>query len=196
MNHVQPKNREHNAPLCRGTNVCYSVFYNLANKLDEKLVLTGYEHKVIVATNINPKLVGASTKYGGVQKLESVTVAKLNAYVLNSEPQMQPQLFSSVTFTSNLYRLMIPMSSITGSRYLCTLEVVKAGLHSTLLQNIRLLQRHGPLTTVNVCHKPQPNFEGKIYVHTDKPWRVYYRKKKEAVRREEENKEVASADVD
>ncbi|CAG7897898.1 unnamed protein product, partial [Brassica rapa] len=43
--------------LCRGTNVCYSVFYDLANKLDEKLVLTGYEHKVIVATNINPKLV-------------------------------------------------------------------------------------------------------------------------------------------
>ncbi|CAN7045621.1 unnamed protein product [Brassica rapa subsp. trilocularis] len=47
-----------NLRIERGTNVCYSVFYNLANKLDEKLVLTGYEHKVIVATNINPKLVG------------------------------------------------------------------------------------------------------------------------------------------
>lgn len=36
-----------------------SVFSTtLANKLDEKLVLTGDEHKVIVATNINPMLVG------------------------------------------------------------------------------------------------------------------------------------------
>ena len=46
-----------------------------------------------------------------------------------------------------------------------------------------------------------PEFEledklGLIGGGNDKPWRVYYRKKKEAVRREEENKEVASADVD
>ncbi|KAL0853680.1 hypothetical protein Bca101_058832 [Brassica carinata] len=47
-----------NLRIERGTNVCFSVFDNLANKLDEKLVLMGDEHKVIVAININPKLVG------------------------------------------------------------------------------------------------------------------------------------------
>lgn len=44
-----------------------SVFSTtLANKLDEKLVLTGDEHKVIVATNINPKLVGGILPETGI----------------------------------------------------------------------------------------------------------------------------------
>ncbi|KAL0715565.1 hypothetical protein Bca4012_064887 [Brassica carinata] len=38
----------------------------------------------------------ASTKYSSVQKLESVAVAELNAYVLNSESHLQPQLFSFI----------------------------------------------------------------------------------------------------
>ncbi|CAF1702003.1 unnamed protein product [Brassica napus] len=37
---------------------CISVFDNLAELLDEELVMSGVEPKVSVATNINPKLVG------------------------------------------------------------------------------------------------------------------------------------------
>ncbi|KAH0850257.1 hypothetical protein HID58_025577 [Brassica napus] len=37
---------------------CISVFGNLAELIDEELVMSGVEPKVVVATNINPKLVG------------------------------------------------------------------------------------------------------------------------------------------
>lgn len=67
----------------------------------------------MVATNINPKFVGgclfyneslathgllkeffcggeAGSKYGGLKKLESVTLQELNSYVLNSTPHVRP----------------------------------------------------------------------------------------------------------
>ncbi|KAL0753801.1 hypothetical protein Bca101_091469 [Brassica carinata] len=47
-----------NAQLCRDGPACISVFGNLAELLDEELVMSGVEPKVAVATNINPKLVG------------------------------------------------------------------------------------------------------------------------------------------
>uniref|UniRef100_A0A0D3DLM9 Serine-threonine/tyrosine-protein kinase catalytic domain-containing protein n=1 Tax=Brassica oleracea var. oleracea TaxID=109376 RepID=A0A0D3DLM9_BRAOL len=47
--------------------------------------MSGVEPKVAVATNINPKLVGGSsstsTKYGGVMKIETLTLSELNAYI-------------------------------------------------------------------------------------------------------------------
>ncbi|CAN6933539.1 unnamed protein product, partial [Brassica oleracea] len=47
--------------------------------------MSGVEPKVAVATNINPKLVGGSsstsTKYGGVKKIETLTLSELNAYI-------------------------------------------------------------------------------------------------------------------
>ncbi|CDY49270.1 BnaA03g50830D [Brassica napus] len=84
-------------------------------QLHQKLEVSGLEPKVIVATNINPKIkisrlllnatpgttsfdnecldsqsvLAASTasKYGSVKKIERVTLAELNNYVLNSPPQ-------------------------------------------------------------------------------------------------------------
>ncbi|KAL0650206.1 hypothetical protein Bca4012_092897 [Brassica carinata] len=74
-----------NAQLCRDGPACISVFGNLAELLDEELVMSGVEPKVAVATNINPKLVGGSsstsTKYGGVKKIETLTLSELNAYI-------------------------------------------------------------------------------------------------------------------
>ncbi|KAF3521706.1 hypothetical protein F2Q69_00048212 [Brassica cretica] len=47
-----------NAQLCRDGPACISVSGNLAELLDEELVMSSVEPKVAVATNINPKLVG------------------------------------------------------------------------------------------------------------------------------------------
>ncbi|KAH0940075.1 hypothetical protein HID58_007536, partial [Brassica napus] len=161
--------RQHNAPLCRGTNVCYSVFYNLANKLDEKLVLTGYEHKVIVATNINPKLVGVvnncncyfykispsrlflnDTSLHIFILTKSVSLAKTSWMRMLVLPKPQPSMAVSrnwnlLQLQSLMHMLMIPMSSITGSRYLCTLEVVRTGSASHVLnaeQNFKEISYH------------------------------------------------------
>ncbi|WZZ20912.1 hypothetical protein YC2023_122299 [Brassica napus] len=44
----------------RGPAVCVSDFDGLATLLHNKLVVSGVEPKVFVATNLNPKLVGGS----------------------------------------------------------------------------------------------------------------------------------------
>ncbi|KAL0662244.1 hypothetical protein Bca4012_099081 [Brassica carinata] len=49
-----------NAQLCRDGPACISVSGNLAELLDEELVMSSVEPKVAVATNINPKLVGGT----------------------------------------------------------------------------------------------------------------------------------------
>lgn len=42
----------------RGTMICVSVFDKIANNLHQKLELAGLEPKVMVATNIKPKVAG------------------------------------------------------------------------------------------------------------------------------------------
>ncbi|CAN6801943.1 unnamed protein product, partial [Brassica oleracea] len=84
-------------------------------QLHQKLEVSGLEPKVIVATNINPKIkiswlllnatpgttffyneclagqsvpaASTASKYESVKKIERVTLAELNNYVLNSPPQ-------------------------------------------------------------------------------------------------------------
>ncbi|KAJ4901125.1 hypothetical protein Rs2_15076 [Raphanus sativus] len=92
----------------RGTMICVSVFDKIANNLHQKLELAGLEPKVMVATNIKPKVAGGclflnailpgsqaaststSTKYGSVKKNEIVTFTEFNTYILDSPLQVGP----------------------------------------------------------------------------------------------------------
>lgn len=49
--------------ICSGTMICVSVFDKIANNLHQKLELAGLEPKVMVATNIKPKVAGGQYNY-------------------------------------------------------------------------------------------------------------------------------------
>ncbi|KAL0668228.1 hypothetical protein Bca4012_030932 [Brassica carinata] len=89
--------------LGRESTVCVSVFGSLAEILHMRLEAGVVHPKVMVATNINPKLSSSNDstsekQYRGVQKLEAISVWELNIYVLETPHKLlssyaKPQLF-------------------------------------------------------------------------------------------------------
>ncbi|KAF3532786.1 hypothetical protein DY000_02041068 [Brassica cretica] len=90
-----------------GENVCVSMFDSMALAFHTKFDSYKKEPRIVVATSINPKIVGAASKevfdtlpgegtYAGsgsskvvhAQKIEPVTVSELNQFVISAEPQI------------------------------------------------------------------------------------------------------------
>ncbi|CAN6884201.1 unnamed protein product [Brassica oleracea] len=103
---VDEKSTPVTSSLTTPVNVCVSLFDGLAFAFHSKLDSYGSEPKVLVFTSINPQLVGAtgienyekligdgsdqtpsSSKLPHAQKIEPLTISKLNQYVITSEPQ-------------------------------------------------------------------------------------------------------------
>ncbi|WZZ03908.1 hypothetical protein YC2023_089829 [Brassica napus] len=156
-----------NAQLCRDGPACISVFGNLAELIDEELVMSGVEPKVVVATNINPKLVGGSsstsTKYGGVKKIGTLTLSELNAYI--TSPHSVPEIKEQTTKESFLLHGISPESIFFGpycneeSKMNVVYEYMKKGMlkdHLYDSDNPRLSWRQ----KLEICAK------GLHYLHT------------------------------
>ncbi|CAN7017764.1 unnamed protein product [Brassica oleracea var. botrytis] len=104
---VDEKSTPVSSSLTTPVNVCVSLFDGLAFAFHSKLDSYGSEPKVLVFTSINPQLVGAtgienyekligdgsdqtpsSSKLPHAQKIEPLTISKLNQYVITFEPQI------------------------------------------------------------------------------------------------------------
>ncbi|RID68697.1 hypothetical protein BRARA_C00840 [Brassica rapa] len=79
-----------------GENVCVSMFDSLALAFHTKFDSYGREPKVIIATGVNPKIVGghgavpgeSTSKVVHAQKIEPMTLSELNQFIITAESQI------------------------------------------------------------------------------------------------------------
>ncbi|KAF2587950.1 hypothetical protein F2Q70_00039367 [Brassica cretica] len=113
-----------NAQLCRDGPACISVVGNLAELLDEELVMSGVEPKEGSSST--------STKYGGVKKIETLTLSELNAYI--TSPHSVPEKKSKRGKKAFFYMVSHQNQSCLDREYLQT--------QNDIDQNVVSVQTH------------------------------------------------------